>query len=75
MKSSGRRAVEVEVYRWAGSGNGLTDEVEALRAAVNAATGQSALDFLLQSGAIIRSTEFAHPLLEGPPLENARSCA
>lgn len=67
---SAHRKHEVEVYSWAASGDRLTDEeLETLRAAVNPATGQSALDFLLQVGAIVRSTEFEHPLLEELPLE------
>ena len=48
----------VEVYRWKDSGKELTDdEVKSLEGAVNSATGQSALDFLIAAGVIERSTK------------------
>lgn len=48
----------VEVYRWKASGQELTDdEVKNLEGAVNPATGQSALDFLIAAGVIERSSK------------------
>jgi len=49
----------VEVYRWKASGQELTgDEVRSLEGAVNPATGQSALDFLVATGVIEHSSKF-----------------